>query len=142
MSDNDYIAYSTEEKSTSKQSKVDSKSGSKKDVRASKVSALTQILNGDFLTREFVLNNLNYIFFIIFLLLLVVGKGYYGKQLSDDINKVQQEVDQNAAEYIESKAKLETVTRRYKLVEKLEKRDLKETQNATKVIRVKRKLNE
>jgi hypothetical protein len=142
MSDNDYIASSTEEKSTSKQSKVDSKSGSKKDVRASKVSALTQILNGDFLTREFVLNNLNYIFFIIFLLLLVVGKGYYGKQLSDDINKVQQEVDQNAAEYIESKAKLETVTRRYKLVEKLEKRDLKETQNATKVIRVKRKLNE
>ena len=142
MSDNDYIAYSTEEKSTSKQSKVDSKSGSKKDARASKVSALTQILNGDFLTREFVLNNLNFIFFIIFLLLLVVGKGYYGKQLSDDINKVQQEVDQNAAEYIESKAKLETVTRRYKLVEKLEKRNLKETQNATKVIRVKRKLNE
>jgi hypothetical protein len=142
MSDNDYIAYSTEEKSTSKQSKVDSKSGSKKGAGASKVSALTQILNGDFLTREFVLNNLNFIFFIIFLLLLVVGKGYYGKQLSDDINKVQQEVDQNAAEYIESKAKLETVTRRYKLVEKLEKRNLKETQNATKVIRVKRKLNE
>jgi hypothetical protein len=99
-------------------------------------------LNGDFLTREFVLNNLNFIFFIIFLLLLVVGKGYYGKQLSDDINATQQEVDQNAAEYIESKAKLETVTRRYKLVEKLEKRKLTETQNATKVIRVKKKVNE
>jgi len=37
---------------------------------------------------------------------------------------------------------LETVTRRYKLVEKLEKRQLKETQNATKVIRVKKKANE
>jgi hypothetical protein len=142
MSDNDYIAYSEEEKSATKESKVDSKKESKKDGRASKTSALTQILNGDFLTREFVLNNLNFIFFIIFLLLLIVGKGYYGKQLADDINATQQEVDQNAAEFIESKAKLETVTRRYKLVEKLEKRQLKETQNATKVIRVKKKLNE
>lgn len=142
MSDNDYIANSEEQKSASKESKVDSKKESKKDTRTSKTSAFTQILNGDFLTREFVLNNLNFIFFIIFLLLLVVGKGYYGKQLSDDINATQQEVDQNAAEYIESKAKLETVTRRYKLVEKLEKRQLKETQNATKVIRVKKKVNE
>jgi hypothetical protein len=141
MSDNDYIAYSEEEKSTTNQSKVDSKKDSKKE-RSVKTSALTQILNGDFLTREFVLNNLNYIFFVILLLLLVVGKGYYGKQLSDDINAAQQEVDQNAAEYIESKAKLETVTRRYKLVEKLEKRQLKETQNATKVIRVKKIVNE
>jgi hypothetical protein len=142
MSDNDYIAYSEEEKSTKNESKVDSKKESKKDARTTKTSAFTQILNGDFLTREFVLNNLNFIFFIIFLLLLVVGKGYYGKQLSDDINATQQEVDQNAAEYIESKAKLETVTRRYKLVEKLEKRKLTETQNATKVIRVKKKVNE
>jgi hypothetical protein len=141
MSDNDYIAYSEEEKSTTNQSKVDSTKDSKKE-RSVKTSALTQILNGDFLTREFVLNNLNFIFFVILLLLLVVGKGYYGKQLSDDINAAQQEVDQNAAEYIESKAKLETVTRRYKLVEKLEKRPLKETQNATKVIRVKKKVNE
>jgi hypothetical protein len=140
MSDNDYIAYSEEEKSTQNESKVDSKKESKKETRTPKT--INQILNGDFLTREFVLNNLNFIFFIIFLLLLVVGKGYYGKQLSDEINATQQEVDQNAAEYIESKAKLETVTRRYKLVEKLEKRQLKETQNATKVIRVKKKANE
>ena len=75
-------------------------------------------------------------------MLLVVGKGYYGKQLSDDIEAAQQEVDQNAAEYIEAKARLETITRRYKLVEKLEKRELKETQNATKVIRVIKKDNE
>jgi hypothetical protein len=143
MSDNDYIDYSKEEKSaTEKKPKVDAKKESQQALRTSKTSAFTQILNGDFLTKEFVLNNLNYIFFIIFLLLLVVGKGYYGKQLSDDIEATQREVDQNAAEYIESKARLETVTRRYKLVEKLEKRELKETQNATKVIRVTKKGNE
>jgi hypothetical protein len=110
--------------------------------RSGKASAFSQILNGDFLTKEFVLNNLNYIFFLIALLLLIIAKGYYGKQISVDIDNVQREYDQNAAEYIEVKSKLETVTRRYKLVERLEKRELKETKNATKVIRLKKKKDE
>ena len=107
-----------------------------------KASAFSQILNGDFLTKEFVLNNLNYIFFLIALLLLIIAKGYYGKQISVDIDNAQREYDQNAAEYIEVKSKLEAVTRRYKLVERLEKRELKETKNATKVIRLKKKKDE
>lgn len=99
--------------------------------------ALTQILNGDFLTKEFVLNNLNFIFFLIFLLLLIVGKGYYGKQLSKDVETTQKELDEVTAEYVEAKAKLEEDTRRQVLVEKLESRGLKETVNPTKVIRIK-----
>lgn len=99
--------------------------------------AFAQILNGDFLTKEFVLNNLNFIFFIIFLLLLSVGKGYYGKQLSKDVDKTQKELDEVTAEFVESKAKLEEDTRRQVLVEKLESRGLKETVNPTKVIRIK-----
>jgi len=110
--------------------------------RSGKASAFSQILNGDFLTKEFVLNNLNYIFFLIALLLLIVAKGYYGKQISVDIDNTQKEYDQNAAEYIEVKSKLETATRRYKLAERLQKRELKETKNATKVIRLKKKKDE
>jgi cell division protein FtsL len=105
-------------------------------------SAFTQILNGDFLTREFVLNNLSFIFFIMFLLLLLVGKGYYGKELSQDINKTQKELDEMTADYVEAKAKLEEETRRYRLVEKLEPKGLKETTNQTKVIRLKEKKDE
>lgn len=104
--------------------------------------AFTQILNGEFLTKEFVLNNLNFIFFIIFLLLLTVGKGYYGKQLSKDVERTQKELDEVTAEYVEAKAKLEENTRRQVLVEKLEKRGLKETVNPTKVIRLKKKEEE
>ena len=114
----------------------------KSEKRSSKSSAFTQILNGDFLTKEFVLNNLNYIFFIMFLLILLVAKGYYGKQVNKDLDNAQRELDQNAAEYIEAKARLELRTRRYKLAEKLEKREIKETNNATKVIRLKRKDHE
>ena len=88
--------------------------------------AITQILNGEFLTKEFVLNNLNFIFFVIFLLLLIVAKGYYGKQLIDDANKAQKELDEINADYVE-------------LIDKLESRGLKETVNPTKVIRIKKK---
>jgi len=99
-------------------------------------NAFTQILNGEFLTKSFVLNNLTYIFFILFLLIVFVAKGYYVKQLSDDIRTNQTELDQNTADYIELKTKFEEETRRYKLVERLKERELKESQNATKVIRV------
>lgn len=105
-------------------------------------SAFTQILNGDFLTKDFFLNNLTFIFFVMFLLLLIVGKGYYGKELSQDIDRTQKELDEMTADYVEAKAKLEEETRRYRLVEKLEPKGLKETTNQTKVIRLKEKKDE
>ena len=125
-----------------KSPKADKPKPAQREKRTAKASAFTQILNGDFLTKEFVLNNLNYIFFIMFLLILLVAKGYYGKQVNKDLDNAQRELDQNAAEYIEAKARLELRTRRYKLAEKLETREIKETKNATKVIRLKRKDNE
>jgi ABC-type transport system involved in cytochrome bd biosynthesis fused ATPase/permease subunit len=108
-----------------------------KSTKTNKSSAFAQILNGDFLTREFVLNNLNYIFFIMLLLLVLISKGYYGKQINKDIDNAQRNLDQHAAEYIEAKARLELVTRRYRMAKRLESRELKETKNATKVIRIK-----
>ena len=103
-----------------------------------KASALTQILNGEFLTKSFVLNNLPYIFFILFLLMVFVSKGYYVKQLNDDIKMNQTELNQNAADFIDQKTELEDETKRYKLLERLKERGLKESLNATKVIRVKK----
>lgn len=97
------------------------------------------LLNGEFLVKSFVLDNLGYVFFLIFLLLILVGKSYYGKQLSKDINQSQREVDQMTADYVEAKAKVEEEGLRYKLVEKVDS-NLKENQNATKVIRIKKLL--
>ena len=84
------------------------------------------------------LNNLNFIFFIIFLLLILVGKGYYGKQLSKDADNAQIELNELSANYIETKAKLEEETRRYKLIDKLSSKGLNETVNPTKVIRIRK----
>lgn len=99
-------------------------------------SAFVQILNGDFLKKEFVLGNLPFIFFLILLLILVVGKGYYGKQLSSNVDKKQKELDEITGEYFEAKARLEENTQRSRLIEQLENTGLKETVNPTKVIRI------
>lgn len=113
----------------------------KKQSSKNSVNSFVQILNGDFLNKEFVLNNLSYIFYILFLLLLLVGKGYYGKQLAKDADNAQDELNELSADYLEVKAKLEEETRREKLIEKLGDRGLIETINPTKVIRIK-KVNE
>ena len=120
--------------------KVDkSSNGTDKSVKSGKdANALTQILNGEFLTKSFVLNNLPYIFFILLLLIVFVAKGYYVKQLNDEIEINEKELNENAAEFTEAKTKLEEETKRYKLVEKLQERELKESLNATKVIRIKK----
>ena len=104
-----------------------------------KSSAFVQILNGDFLTKEFMLGNLSFIFFVMFLLLLTVSKGYYGKRLSDDVNKTQLELNELTSDHFEAKTRLEEETQRVKLVDELAPRGLKETVNPTKVIRVKKK---
>lgn len=109
-----------------------------KKKKKKKQSLFVQILNGDILSKEFIIANLNFIFFVIFLLLLVIAKGYYGKQQVTDIAKEQKELDELTSDFVEAKARLEENTRRIKLVKELESTGLKETENPTKVIKVKK----
>jgi hypothetical protein len=129
---NEYLDKDAAVEREAKMKKVKKKSSTKSK------STFVQILNGEFLTKEFVLNNLSFIFYIIFLLLLLVGKGYYGKQLAKDADKAQDELNELSADYLEVKAKLEERTRRQLLIEKLGKEGLIETVNPTKVIRIKK----
>lgn len=99
-------------------------------------SSIVQIMNGDFLTKEFVLKNIGFIFFIMFLLLLVVSKGYYVNQLAKEIKLTEEEISLINAEYVDVKANLEVKTRRSNLIQKLKGTGLKETLTPTKVIKV------
>lgn len=133
-----------EQKKAEKKKKIEAKKAKKTKTTSSKKkkskgpSAFVQILNGDFLTKEFFVGNLSFIFFLILLLILVVGKGYYGKQLSTNVNKKQKELDEITGEYFEAKARLEENTQRSKLIDRLDNTGLKETTNPTKVIRIKK----
>ncbi|SFT68007.1 hypothetical protein SAMN05216474_1753 [Lishizhenia tianjinensis] len=101
-----------------------------------------QIINGDFLTKDFVLNNLTYIVFIVMLLILIVGKGYYVNQLAKETSNMEKELNQMTSDYVENKAKLEEETRRQVLVDKLTPLGLKETRKPTKVVRIKKEERE
>ena len=134
--DNTYIdkedkAKPVQAKKTRKKRKPKAKGGRKK------ANIVIQILNGEILTRDVVLNNLSFIFFCIFLLIMLVAKGYYGKQLTKDIDGSLKKLDATTAEYVESKAQLEEKTKRSELVKTLEPRGIKETTKPAKVIRVK-----
>lgn len=131
--DKDRLAAQEEEKKKQREPKE------KKPKVKGKQPLIIQILNGEILTRDVVLNNLGYVFFCIFLLMLLVAKGYLGKQLTKDIDTSMRELDATTAEYVEAKARLEERTKRYELVRKLEPRGLKETVKPAKVIRIKRK---
>lgn len=124
--------------------KIEQKSSAKKETKTGNRNTsktLTQIVNGDFLKRDFIVNNLVYIFFVLFLLVLLVAKGYYVSQLAKNIENTEKEVNQMTSDYVEAKAKLEEQTRRVKLVEKLTPQGLKETLKPTKVIRVENEEN-
>ena len=125
-----------EKKASTKKKKTKSKK-TKATKKQNSPNAFVQILNGDFLTKEFMVNNLNFIFFIMLLLLLIVGKGYYGKQLTADVQKTQKGLDDVTSDYFETKAQLEEATQRARLIQKLGSTGLKETVNPTKVIRIK-----
>ncbi len=128
-----------DEKKAAEEKKEKKKKRKTKKPKSNKPNAFVQILNGDFLTREFIINNLSFIFFVMLLLTLIVGKGYYGKQLSNEVLTTQKELDEITSDYFESKAKLEELTRRTELIERLESTGLKETVNPTKVIRIEKK---
>jgi hypothetical protein len=121
----------------------DKSSEEKKGRKSPKTSkAVTQILSGDFLSREFVIENLGFIFYIMFLLLLLVAKGYYVKQVSDNVIKTEFELDEIVSDYVELKARFQEETSRGNLLKKLEGTGLVESIEPPKVIRVLEKKEE
>ena len=137
--DNEFVDRSQlEEKEAAETKKKRQVAERARKIREKRPNTLVQILNGEFFTREFVVKNLAFIFFVMFLLLLTVSKGYYGKRLSKDVTQRQEELDELTSDYFEAKARLEQETGRTTLVEQLESRGLKETVNPTKVIRVRK----
>jgi hypothetical protein len=104
------------------QSPKQKKTKKKKDGKSSNI--FLQILNGEFLVQDFVINNLTYVFFLFAMFIIVISKGYYGKSLVKEMESTQVELDAKTAEFVETRAKLEEATKREILIKKLEARGL------------------
>ncbi len=132
--DNEYIKKEDVIEEVS-QSPAKKKSVKKKEGKNSNV--FLQILNGEFLMQDFVINNLGFVFFLFAMFIIVISKGYYGKNLVKEIETTQIELDAKTAEFVETRAKLEQATKREILIKKLEAKGLYETTKPAKVIRIK-----
>lgn len=129
MAGNSYIEPTQPEEELKAPSKV-------RNSKTKTTNRVAQILSGDFLAKEFIVQNLGFIFFILLLLLLLVAKGYYVKQLADNIDRTEQELNDINADYVELKARFLEETQRDNLVEKLKNRGLIEPTAPPYVIRV------
>lgn len=109
----------------------------KKDVSKGKaLSFIRQLINGDVLTRTFIVNNLPFLFFLSGLLVLLISKGYYSRQLSNQIEKNQKEIGEINSKLVSGKVRFNDLTDRVNMTEKLEERQLSESESGIRVIRV------
>src|SRR5688572_184703 len=58
-----------------------------------------QIMNGEFLTRDYFLNNLPFTFFIGFLLVVVIAWGYYGETVTKREIQLEKELGELNSEF-------------------------------------------
>lgn len=97
---------------------------------------LRQVLNGEILTQTFIVNNLLFLFFIGGLLVLLISKGYYSRQLSNEIDKTQKEIGEINSKLVSNKIKFNNLTDRVNMTEKLNERNLSESESGVQVIRI------
>lgn len=120
-----------EEQSTTKRPKK------KKDASKGKaLSFVRQLINGDVLTRTFIVDNLPFLFFLSGLLVLLISKGYYSRQLSNQIEKNQKEIGEINSKLVSGKVRFNDLTDRVNMTDKLEEKQLSESESGIRVIRV------
>lgn len=113
-----------------KEKKTKRKSSRKKkrsaNERISESRALNQLMNGDFLTKKYVLDNFPFLAFVGFLIVLLIAKGYYMQELNNNIERTKIELGEINAQKVTFGSELYWKKRRPNMVQKLEPLGLKE----------------
>lgn len=108
--------------------------------KANKVArSFRDVLNGNVLTRDYVVDNLPYIFFLTALMLFYIGMGYTTDKNSRRIEKIESELVELNSEYISVKTELNLVSRQSQIADSTAYMGLYEMKDEPpKVILVKR----
>ncbi|MBX7094091.1 MAG: hypothetical protein K1X56_05175 [Flavobacteriales bacterium] len=108
--------------------------------KANKVArSFRDVLNGNVLTRDYVVDNLPYIFFLTALMLFYIGMGYTTDKNSRRIEKIESELVELNSEYISVKTELNLVSRQSQIADSTASMGLYEMKDEPpKVILVKR----
>lgn len=97
------------------------------DDRISESRTLNQLMNGDFLTKKYVVDNFPFFAFVGFLIVMLIAKGYYVQELNNNIEKTKIELGEINAQKVTYGSELHLKKRRKNMLEKLGPRGLKES---------------
>lgn len=148
MSSNEYIDPSEVDQKQQQTKNPTSKTkgkkrGSKKRNSASKKGKsngrlVVQIMNGEFLSKDWFIRNLPFTFYLGLLMVILIGWGYYGDATARKEVQLQEELSELNSEYFTLSSEYISKRGRQRIKEKLEGTGLKETRVSPKKIRVRR----
>ena len=142
MSSNEYIDQETadqlkaEEEVKSKKKKLRSKKAASKTREGGRL--FMQIMNGEFLTKDWFIKNLPFTFYVGFLLVVLISWGYYAESMTRKEVELQEELSELNSEYFTLSSEYITKRGRQEIKEKLNGTGLMESRVSPKKIRVRK----
>lgn len=112
-------------------------SGEKKE-RVSTRRTIVQIMNGEILTKDTVLNNLPFTFFIGFLFIVMIAWGYYAETVTKKEIQLEKDLGELNSEFFTLTADYNMQRGRRQIANRLEQTGVKESQTSPKKIRVRK----
>lgn len=143
MSSNEYI---DQETADLKKAEQESKEIRKKNRRARKVAAkskaggrlVVQIMNGEFLTKDWFIKNLPFTFYVAFLLVVLISWGYYAESMTRKEVELQEELSELNSEYFTLSSEYITKRGRQQIKDNLAGTGLEESRVSPRKIRVRK----
>lgn len=92
------------------------------------------VIKGDFLTKDSMVQSLPFFLFLAFLTLCYIGNGYYAEDTVRELNKVSGELKELRSEYISTKSELMFRSKQSEVAKALEVTGVKESVTPPKKI--------
>ncbi|MCH2213782.1 MAG: hypothetical protein MK086_01295 [Flavobacteriales bacterium] len=112
------------------------KEESKKAKKNGFSKGIGSLLNGSFLTRQLVQNNMPFIFFLVFIMICYISYGYFAEQNAKDLVQAESELREVKAANLSVNARLEKRKQQSEVAKDISELGLKESTEPPKVIRL------
>ena len=140
MSSNEYIDEETAEQMKAEEAKKKPKKAARKKKKVERKDnggrLVVQIMNGTFLSKDWFIKNLPFSFYIGFLLIVLIGWGYYGETMTKREVQLEEELSELSSEYSTLNSEYITKKGRKQIKDKLAGTGLVESRVSPKKIRV------
>ena len=130
MNNNTYIENKAEE------AKLKAKPSTKKKKKSNK--SLVKILSGDFLSEKTLVDNLPFVGFVGFLLVVLISWGYYTESIAKEEAKLEKELGELNSEYFTLGSEYNRLSRQTQVANRLKESGLMESVDPPKKIKVKK----